>query len=178
MKRLVQVFILLVMLVSSARGQSGSSDPAPPKATFAAANGKSIKLDFGTGTLVTPPSRSRQLEDCGDEFQVCITDHHGFAFAYFRKCDNAELSSYKRLRFPPKVVSVLDNSDVWMTFDASHRYLFHYAYGRGIVGIYVGPTASYDFRSVLHDPRFSVGDLDKKEYKVTTVSGIVAPCRQ
>ena len=159
----VQVLILLMMLISTATGQGGPSDPAIHKATFVAANGRLIKLEFGTGTLITPVSHSNRLEDCSDTSQVCITDHHGLAFAYFRKCDDAGLGDYKRLRFSPKVVSVVGNNDVWMFFEAGPKYLFHYAYDKGIVGIYLGPTASYDFRSILHDRRFSVGDLDQKE---------------
>jgi hypothetical protein len=178
MTRTKQVFILLIMLISVATAQSGSSDAAALKATFAASNGRLIKLNFETGTLVTPLSHSKRLEDCGDKFQVCITDHHGLAFAYFRKCNDATIGDYKRLRFPPKVVSALGNNDVWMVFDAGPKYLFHYAYGKGIVGVYLGPTASYDFRSVLHDQSFSVGDLDQKEYKITASSGAIAPCRE
>lgn len=83
-----------------------------------------------------------------------MTDNNGFAFAYFRKCNDAGSGDYKSLRFPPKVVSALDNSDVWMVFDAAPKYLFHYAYSKGIVGIYLGPTDSFDFRSVLHDRNF------------------------
>lgn len=178
MKRSVLLLIALISLISVAIGQSGSSHFAPSRATFEAANGRSIKLNFRTGTLVTPVLHSNRLEDCGDAFQVCITDHHGLAFAYFRKCDDAGLGDYRRLRFPPKVVSAVGNNDVWMVFDAGPRYLFHYAYGKGIVGIYIGPTASYDFRSILHDRGFSVGDLDKKEYKITATSDPVAPCRE
>src|SRR5690348_336474 len=58
-------------------------------ATFAASNGDVIELDTRTGTLDTPRSRSTGLQDCSDKFQVCLTDHHGFAFAYFRKCTDA-----------------------------------------------------------------------------------------
>jgi hypothetical protein len=105
---------------------------------------------------------------------VCLTDHRGFAFAYFRKCSDAGSGDYNRLRFPPKVVSVLHNTDVWMVFDASPNYLFHYAYSKGLVGIYLGPTASFDFRTILHDRNFQLSGLDAMEYRITgpdTVAG-------
>jgi hypothetical protein len=169
--RSTQIVVLLVTLLSTATGQSVSSDLA----VFAASNGDQIELDTRAGTLDTPRSRGARLQDCSNKAQVCLTDHHGFAFAYFRKCNDAGSGNYKRLKFPPKVVSVLDNTDVWMVFDASPNYLFHYAYSKGIVGIYIGSTASFDFRSVLHDKNFQLANLDTSEYRKTT-SGAVAGC--
>jgi len=170
-----QVLILLVMLLSAATAQSVSSDHAGIQATFVASNGHVIKLNTRTGTLVTPTLRDTGLQDCSDKVQVCLTDHHGFAFAYFRNCNDAGSGDYKRLRFRPKIVSVLHNSDIWMVFDAAPHYLFHYAYSRGIVGIYLGPTASFDFRSVLRDRNFRLASLDAMEYRITG-SDTVAAC--
>jgi hypothetical protein len=172
MMRTIQITILLVTLLPVAAGQSIS----PGRVVFAASNGSQIILDTQARTLETPRSRGTRLQDCSDKFQICLTDRHGFAFAYFRKCDDAGLGSYKSLRFPPKVVSALDNNDVWMVFDASPNYLFHYGYSRGIVGIYLGPTASFDFRSVLHDRSFRLDSLDAMEYRIkgsTTVAACV-----
>ncbi len=104
-----------------------------------------------------------------------MTDNNGFAFAYFRKCNDAGAGEYKTLRFAPKVVAVLDNSDMWMVFDAAPKYLFHYAYSKGIVGIYLGPTDTFDFRSVLHDKNSQLANMDASEYRKTT-SGAVAGC--
>ena len=177
MKRFGGMLILLVTLLSTAPAQSGSSDGASLKATFKASNGKVINLDLRTGILVTPRSRSTRLKDCSDKDQVCLTDNNGFAFAYFRKCNDAEAGDYKTLRFPPKVVSVLDNNDVWMVFDAAPKYLFHYGYSKGIVGIYLGPTDSFDFRSVLRDKNFQLANLDASEYRKTT-SDVVAGCSE
>jgi hypothetical protein len=73
------------------------------------------------------------------------------------------------------ILSVLHNSDIWMVFDAAPRYLFHYAYSRGIVGIYLGPTPLFDFRSVLHDRNFKLASLDAMEYRITS-SDTVAAC--
>lgn len=175
MMRSTQMLILLVTLLSAATAQSVSSDHAGIQATFAASSGNVIELDTRTGTLVTPRSRDTRLQDCSDKVQVCLTDHHGFAFAYFRKCNDAGSGDYKRLRFPPRVVSVLHNSDIWMVFDAAPKYLFHYAYSKGIVGIYVGPTPSFDFRSVFHDRNFQLASLDAMEYRITS-SATVAAC--
>jgi len=177
MKRFDGMLILLVALLSAAPAQSGSSDDAGLKATFKASNGRLIDLDLGAGILVTPRSRSTRLKDCGDKNQVCLTDNNGFAFAYFRKCNDAGSDDYKTLRFPPKVVSALHNSDVWMVFDAAPKYLFHYAYSKGIVGIYLGPTASFDFRSVLHEKNFQLANLDASEYRRTTPDA-VAGCSE
>jgi len=178
MMRSTQMLVLLVTMLSAATAQSVSSDDhAGFHATFAASNGDVIELDTRTGALNTPRSRGMGLQDCSDTVQVCLTDHHGFAFAYFRKCNDA-VFGYKSLRFPPKVVSVLDNTYVWMVFDASPNYLFRYAYSKGIVGIYLGPTASFDFRSVLHDRNFQLASLDALEYRITAGSDIVAACSE
>ncbi len=174
MTRIAQMLFLLVTLLAAATVQQVSCDDAGYHATFKASNGDVIKLDTRTGTLDTPRSRGTGLEDCGDKTQVCFTDHRGFSFAYFRKCNDAGFGDYERLRFPPKVVSVLHNTDVWIVFDATPRYLFHYAYSKGIVGIYLGPTPSFDFRSVLHDRNFQVASLDAMEYRITSSDPIAA----
>jgi hypothetical protein len=173
MTRSTQMFILLVTLLFAATAQQVSSDDAGHHVIFKASNGDVIELNTRTGTLDTPRSRGTGLQDCGDKLQVCLTDHHGFAFAYFRKCNDAGFGDYKRLRFPPKVVSVLHNSDVWLVFDAAPNYLFHYAYSKGIIGIYLGPTASFDFRSVFHDRSFRMSSL--AEFRITS-SDTMAAC--
>jgi hypothetical protein len=173
MTRSTQMLIPLLMLLSAATAQQVSSDGAGYHATFKASDGDMIKLDTRTGTLDAPRSRGTGLKDCSDKVQVCLTDNHGFAFAYFRECNDAGFGNYKRLRFPPKVVSVLHNSDVWLVFDAAPNYLFHYAYSKGIVGIYLGPTALFDFSSVFHDRSFRLSSL--AEYHITN-SDTVAAC--
>ncbi len=172
MTRRTQILIL-VTLLSAATAQSVSSEHPGFKGKFATSKGEVIELDTKAGTLVTPRSRATALQDCSDKFQVCLTDHHGFAFAFFRKCSD-EFENYKRLKFPPQVVSVLHNN-VWLVFDAAPNYLFHYVDSKGIVGIYIGVTASYDFRSVLRDPNFRVFDLDSTEYRIVG-SDTVAAC--
>jgi len=176
MTRSTQILILLVTPLSAAVPQQVSSHDAGYHATFVASNGDAIKLNTRTGTLDTPRTRGTGLQDCSDKLQVCLTDNHGFAFAYFRKCNDPGLWDYTRLRFVPKVVSALHN-DVWMVFDAAPNYLFHYGYSKGIVGIYIGPTASYDFRSVLHERNFQLFSLDKMEYRISG-SQTVAACSE
>jgi hypothetical protein len=169
-----QMLILLVTLLWAATPQSVSSDHARLHATFTASTGDVIELDTRTGTLDTPRLRGTGLQDCSDKVQVCLTDQRGFAFAYFRKCSDAASGDYKRLRFRPKVVSVLHNSDIWMVFDAAPTYLFHYAYSKGIVGIYLGPMASSDFRRVFHDRNFQLASLDAVEYRITGPDTVAA----
>jgi hypothetical protein len=171
------MLILLVALISAARVQPASSDPSGLHATFVASNGDAIELNTRTGAFRTPHSRGAGLRDCSDKFQVCLVDGHGFAFAYFRKCSDAGFGDYKRLRFPPKIVSVLHNSDVWMVFDSAPNYLFHYGYSKGVVGIYVGPTPSFDFRSVFHDLNFQLASLDAMEFRISG-SDTVAACSE
>lgn len=174
MMRRLQMLVLLLTLVSIASAQSVSSGHTEFHATFKASNGKVITLDTRTGTLVTPRSRGTGLQDCSDKFQACLTDHHGFAFAYFRKCNDAAFGDYKRLRFRPKLVSVL-HGNLWMVFDAAPNYMFHYTDSKGIVGIYLGPTVSFDFRSLLHDRNLHLDKFDALEYRITS-SDTVAAC--
>ena len=175
MPRNTRILILLATLLSAAVAQQVSSHDAGYHATFKASNGDVIKLDTRTGTLDTPRTHSTDLQDCSDRFQVCLTDHHGFAFAFFRKCSD-EFENYTRLKFPPHVVSVLHNN-VWLVFDAAPNYLFHYVDSKGIVGIYIGPTPSYDFRGVLRERSFNVFSLDKTEYRIRG-SDTVAACSE
>lgn len=168
--RSAHVVLLLVALVWAAVGQP----PSPIHAVFTASNGGHIELDTRSGIFVAPRSRGARLEDCGTKAQVCLTDHHGFAFAYFRACNDAKTGNYKRLRFQPKVVSALHNTDVWLVYNASPNYLFHYAYSKGIVGIYIGPTASFDFRSVLRGRNFQLDQLDSLEYRLTGPDTVAA----
>jgi hypothetical protein len=177
MKFFTRMIILLAGLVSAAPAQPAPSNDTDLRATFKASNGQVINLNLRTGILLTPRLRSAGVRDCSDKDQVCLTDNNGFAFAYFRKCNAAESGDYKRLRFPPKILSALDNNDVWMTFDAAPKYLFHYAYSKGIVGIYLGPTDSFDFRSALHDRNFQMANLDALEFRKTS-PGVLAGCSQ
>jgi len=61
-----------------------------------------------------------------------------------------------------------------MVFHASPNYLFHYARSQGIVGIYLGPTPSFDFRSVFHDRNFYIASLDAVEYRITGPDTVAA----
>lgn len=83
---------------------------------------------------------------------------------------------YKKLKFHPKIVSALHNN-LWMVFDAAPNYMFHYVIPKGIVGIYVGPTPSFDFRSLFREKNLKLNKLDGMEYRVTG-SGSVAACSE
>ena len=166
--------LTLLGLMQGQRNIREASIPGGLKAIFVRSDGSSIELDTLKGTLVTPRSRSTGLQDCGDRTQVCLTDHRGFAFAYFRRCDDSTAEGYRTLKFSPKVVTAVHNSDTWMVFDAAPRYLFHYAYSKGIVGIYLGPTPSFDFRSIVRDRNFQVEKLDSTEYRITSSQGVAA----
>ena len=174
MRRSPQVVVFLVTLLSAAAAPQVSSGNAGYHAKFVAPNGDVIELDTRTGILKTPRSRSTDLQDCSNEVQVCLTDHHGFAFAYFRKCGDMAYGDFSRLSFRPAFVSALHNN-VWMVFDASRNYLFHYSDSKGLVGIYIGPTASYDFRSLLHERNFQLSSLDAMEYRIAG-SATVGAC--
>jgi len=176
MTRSAQMLILLVTLLSAATAQSVSSGRVGYHATFKASNGDLIELDTRTGILKTPRSPRTDLQDCSDKFQVCLTDHHGFAFAYFRKCSDMAYGDLSRLSFRPTFISAL-HDNVWMVFDASPNYLFQYSNSKGIVGIYIGPTASYDFRKLLHERNFQLSSLDAMEYRITG-SDTVAACSE
>lgn len=173
MRHGIQMLVLLTTLLSAATPQPVPSDQAGIQSEFSAADGGVIKLDTRVGTFDTPRSRSAGLQDCGDEFQVCLTDHHGFAFAYFRKCNDAASGDYKRLRYRPRIRSAL-HDNIWMVFDAAPKYMFHYAYSKGIVGIYLGPTASFDFRTVFQDRNFQLASLDAMEYRLASADTVAA----
>lgn len=140
-------------------------------AVFKASDGDTIELDTRTGAFRAPRSPGAQLEDCSDAFQNCVTDHHGFAFSYFRDCK--DILKGDRLKFPRQIVSVL-HDHVWTVSDAAPHYLFHYESGKGVVGIILGPTPSFDFRSALRNPRFRLFDFETREYRIVGSNGILA----
>lgn len=168
------IFSMLVFAVSltAANAQAESANPGDDHVVFRAKNGAVIVWDRGAGTLSTPHAPSARLSDCSDEFQTCLTDHHGFVFAWFQNCNDAD---FRTLKFRPRIVSVLHNH-LWMVFDAAPNYLFHYAIPKGIVGIYVGPTSSFDFRSLFRARNLRLDKFDAMEYRVMG-SGAIAMCK-
>lgn len=119
----------------------------------------------------TPYTKGTKLIDCSDKFQTCFMDDRGFAFAYFRKCNDVD---YTKLKFGPKVVAALHN-DLWIVFDAAPNYMFHYSVPKGVVGIYLGPQASFDFRLLFRERNLRIDKFDAMEYRVTG-SQTFAPC--
>lgn len=170
MKRHRPVFVLFVVLVAAVTAQTASCDSAGMHAIFKAPNGRIIALDTHTGTLRTPRFQGTALHDCSNRFQTCLTNHRGFAFAYFRNCNDVD---YKKLKFHPKIVSALHNN-LWMVFDASPNYMFHYVIPKGIVGIYVGPTPSFDFRSLFRERNLQLDKLNGMEYRITGTESVAA----
>jgi hypothetical protein len=167
-------FPILVFAISLIAGTAKAElvDPSDDHVVFRAKNGAVVVWDRRAGTLRTPYSQNvARLADCSDEFQTCLTDHRGFAFAYFRNCNDVD---YKRLKFHPKIVSALHN-DLWMIFDAAPNYMFHYVIPKGVVGIYVGPTSSFDFRLLFRDRNLRLEKFDAMEYRVTG-SDTIAAC--
>lgn len=168
--RLPTLFLLAALFFALMIGTAVCKSMAV-HAIFKAKNGSVIEWNMRSGAFRTPYSDDTTIHDCSDVFQSCLTDHHGFAFSYFRACNDADADNYKSLRFSPKIISALNN-DLWMVFDASPNYIFHYVIPKGIVGIYVGRTSSYDFRSIFHDRTFRLDKLDAREYRISGSAGI------
>ena len=135
----------------------------PMHATFRSRAGDEIIVDTVPGAFRAPRATGTSLTDCSDDFQTCFTDGHGFAFSYYKKCD-ANLQDDSRLKFKPKILGALHNY-VWLVFDESPNYVFEYVDQRGLVGIFIGPTAKYDFRDAFRDRNFRIGDLEAYEYR-------------
>jgi len=154
--------MLAVLAVDSALADGGGQ----MHAVYTSASGHDIVLDSRKGALRLPRSKGDDLIDCSDSFQTCLTDNKGFAFSYFRKCDDDVANGHGNLRFSPHVISVL-HQHVWMIFDEAPNYLFEYLIPKGLISIYVGPTASYDFRETVRDPNFRVGDLGSLRYRAS-----------
>ncbi|WP_188792293.1 hypothetical protein [Dyella nitratireducens] len=159
---------LLIALLGGA--SMVSSEPTGPHAVFTSLDGSKIELNTEARVLRIPGSHDASLYDCSDKFQICLTDRNGFAFSYFRKCSE---TNYDLLKFRPKFVTILHN-DMWLVFDASPNYMFHYVLFKGIVGIYVGRTPSYDFRGILHDWDFKITSLDAVEYRIVGTNAVAA----
>ncbi len=172
MTRRVAMLFAFVTVVAVAAPQTTLRNHVDVRAVFTSPTGGVIELDTRTGTLRTPRGKYKGLHDCSDDFQTCLTDDHGFAFSFFKKCNEAE--SYKSLRFTPKIRSVL-HGHLWMIFDASPGFMFHYVVPKGIVGIYVGRTPDFDFRRTFSDRDFRLDSLDAMQYHIAG-SDTVAAC--
>jgi len=173
MSRNDSIAILFLILLVAALVQTASCAPDKEQATFKASNGKQIIVDALNGTLRAPFSDGAALQDCSDKYQTCMTDHTGFAFSFFRKCKDAEIGDFRRLQFHPKIVVDL-HDNLWMVFDESSNYLFHYVIPKGVVGIYVGLTPSNDFRSLFHDRNLHIDKLNATEYRIVGSESIAA----
>lgn len=170
--------VLLAGMLSQASACPAGNDSTGACATFVAENGSAIELNMQSMTVQSPHSKARALFDCGDTSHTCFTDRHGFAFAFAHACDNVGLGSgTMKRKLSPKIVSIL-HGNLWVVFDASPNYLFHYVIPKGVVGIYVGATPSYDFRSLFSNPNVQIGKLDAVEYRITAGSSAIAACSE
>lgn len=178
MRHRIAMSLLLVAMLCPAAAQQEDCDRADIRATFLAPDGEKIELDTSTNTIHLPHSSSDVLYDCSDKTNICLTDHHGFAFSISRECDDIGTSNdRKQPKLYPKIVSVL-HGNLWLVFDASPNYLFHYVIPKGIVGIYIGRLPSFDFRSLFHDQNLKINKIDATEYRLVAQSGPVAACRE
>ncbi|TBR36850.1 hypothetical protein EYV96_13160 [Dyella terrae] len=151
--------------------------PVAERVAYRNSMGQTLVFDGAARFSRGPGKTSTVLRDCSDAYQWCLTDGHGFAFAYVRKCTDAGDEGWRnRLRFHSKVISAL-HDHVWMVFDESPNYLFHYRDKVGIVGIIVGATPSYDFRSLLHETGYRMFDYEPVEFKVVEGQAL-APCSE
>jgi hypothetical protein len=165
-----------MVVLAPAAAQQKKCEHASIHATFVASNGNAIELDTRARTLRLPHSRANVLYDCGTKAETCLTDHHGFAFAFARQCDEVGLNhDSKNTKLTPKIVSVL-HGNLWVVFDDSPNFLFHYVIPKGIVGIYIGTTPSFDFRSLFRDQNTQIANLNAMEYHITSHSDAVAAC--
>jgi hypothetical protein len=162
----ISLVFLTAMLTVMAVNRTSADESNQMHAVYTSTRGHDIVLDSGSGALRLPRSKGGDLIDCSDSFQTCLTDNKGFAFSYFRKCDDDVANGHGKLRFNPHIISVL-HQHVWMVFDEAPNYLFEYLIPKGLISIYVGATPSYDFREALHDPNFRVGDLGSLRYRAS-----------
>lgn len=174
MIRIMWILAFIMPPVAVACAEEKVTEIRPPS-VFATADGDIIELDLARGVRRGPGIFTGSLQDCSDHYQACFSDGRGFAFAYFRKCSRTEPDDYSRLRFQPKTVMVLHN-DLWLVFDASPNFMFHYRFGDGIVGIYAGKTRNYDFRELLRKTKQGM-DFSEGEYRLTK-SGPDASCER
>ncbi|MEY2153049.1 MULTISPECIES: hypothetical protein [unclassified Rhodanobacter] len=171
------VFLLIAGL-TPAVAQQKKCEHSNIHAIFTASNGSDIELNARTGTIRLSHSQAVALYDCGNNTETCFTDYHGFAFSFSRECDKIGISrDPKNTKLTPEIVSVL-HGNLWVVFDASPNFLFHYVVPKGVVGIYVGSTPSFDFRSLFHDHNVQIGTLNAVEYQITSDSDAVAACRR
>lgn len=144
---------------------------------FVSPDGHALEIDLRAKTISVPGRRLKPLHDCGDEFQSCLTDRHGFSFSFFKKCADSELKDgYKRLRFRPRVVSLLHEHS-WLVFDDAPRFMFDYSMTHGLVAIYYNQVPRPSFLSLFRANRLKLGDLTGQKYVRDGLQEL-APCTQ
>lgn len=163
--------IIFLAFISVGCPHIANCAPIEHQAKFISPTGEIIEWDISAETIRTPRSiETKKLHNCSDEIQLCIHDDNGFVFSYFRNCD-LEYRGTHRLKYTRKTVGIL-HTNVWFTFDEGPNYLFHYVYGKGVVGVYAGPTKYFDFRKAIGDQDFLLSNLT--EYVVSGSDGFGA----
>jgi hypothetical protein len=71
------------------------------------------------------------------------------------------------------VIAALQEN-TWVVFDAAPNYMFHYVTPKGIVGIYMGSSPSFDFRDLLKDRNLRIGEYHALEYRIEAGDSIGA----
>lgn len=136
---------------------------------FVSDDGGVIEFDFAAHGRIGPGTASAVLKNCSDSYQICFSDDRGMAFSFFRRCNSADAEDYGRLTYRPRTVMLL-HDDLWIVFDESPNFMFHYRLSEGLVGIYPGRTPSYDFRAIIRK-RKVFEDFVKGEYRLAGRQG-------
>ena len=170
MKKCIANLVLLTVAALAVNLCIANENPGNARTKFTSSAGRIIEIDRPSNIISVPGRVARLVHDCSDDFQHCLTDGHGMSFSYFKKCvDSGSMSNYKRLRFRPRIVSVLHEHE-WLIFDGAPRFMFHYVMGKGIVGIYFARKPGTDFRGLLKAKNFRVSSLDAEEYKIVSAN--------
>jgi hypothetical protein len=157
------LWLLLISSVIFSAGRAAANDNHNIHGRFVAKDGRAISFDAHDRSFTAPYGTSTSLANCSNAFQTCLKDGRGFAFAFFNHCDGWGTLPYKGLSFVPSVIFALEN-DVWVVFDESPRFMFHYSFANGLVGIYLRNEPGFDFRRLLQDKKASLAELDSDEF--------------
>jgi hypothetical protein len=168
----VSAALLLSMGICGAHDSEGNRP-----GSFVSADGRVLELSLAGKTISVPGRDTKSLKDCGDEFQVCLTDTYGFSFSFFKSCSDAERKDgYNRLRFHPRVVSML-HEHLWLVFEDAPRFMFDYSLTRGLVGIYYDQKHHLNFLSLSRSNRIELQKLTEHKFVLRDVRDVAA-CAQ
>ena len=159
--KLLSPLVMILVIFYAAQVTADSDNDM--RARFIAKDGRVIAFDAHNKSFISPYGKRTSLGNCSNTFETCVSDGNGFAFAFFKHCDMWSSSSYKKLSFKPKIISSL-HDDLWLVFDKSPSFMFHYSLVNGLVGIYSRKSPGFDFRIILRDKNFPMAELDVDEF--------------